>query len=148
MDTNKDLLDTPLEEIGTLTNGSLRYTSVGILKLDFGISAVLIVLSLLAGIVALFDAGMIMVVMICTFFLGCYQLLSGLIGSIRGNRKKLIYFVAALVYLAVLSGVYMYGNAVFGESFEIILAITGLVLIPMAFALYYTKLCYDVLKEQ
>ena len=148
MNTSKDVLDAPLAEIINPTNGKSHHTPIVLLKLDFGISAVLLVLFILAGLAAIYDREMIMLMMICAFFLGCYQLLSGLIGSIRGNRKKLIYFVAAIAYLAILSGVYMYANTRLGESFEVVIAITGLVLIPMAFACYYTKLCYDVIKEQ
>jgi LytS/YehU family sensor histidine kinase len=87
-----------------------------------------------------------MIVMILAFFLGCYQLLSGLIGSIRGNRKKLVYFVAALIYMTVLIGVSMYGNLTFIEPFEVAVAVIGWILIPMGFAVYYTKLCYDLIK--
>lgn len=148
MDTNEDLLDTPLEETGPLINRSPRYTSMGILKLDFGISALLIVLSLLAGIVALFDTGIIMLVMIIGFFLGCYQLLSALIGGIRGNRKKLVYLAAALGYLFVFYGLFAMVEYRLDHAIVRVIAIIGLMIIPLAFAFYYTKLCYDAIKEQ
>lgn len=148
MNTSKDVLDTPLAEIIDTANGKAHHTSIGILKLDFGISTVLLFLFALGGLAAIFDTELIMIVMICAFFLGCYQLLSGLIGSIRGNRKKLTYFATALVYLAILSGAFIYGDISFSESLELAVLVTSWVLIPMAFAFYYTKLCYDVLKEQ
>lgn len=148
MNTSKDVLDAPLTETIGSINSKSHHTPMGMLKLDFGVNVVLLFLFVLGGLAAIFDTGMIMLMMICAFFLGCYQLLSGLIGSLRGNREKLIYFVAAIAYLAILSGVYMYANTGLGESFEVVIAVTGLVLIPMAFACYYTKLCYDALKEQ
>ncbi|WP_367391921.1 hypothetical protein [Lewinella sp. LCG006] len=148
MDANEDLLDTPLEETGTLIKRSPRYTSMGILKLDFGISALLIVLSLLAGIVALFDTGIIMLVMIIGFFLGSYQLLSALIGGIRGNRKKLVYLAAALGYLFVFYGLFAILEYSLDSTFLRVIAIIGLMIIPLIFAFYYAKLCYDVIKEQ
>lgn len=147
MDTNEDLLDTPLEAGTSNTNGSYRYTSETMLKLDFGISAVLIVLSLLAGISALFDAGMIMVVMIGGFFLGSYQLLSALIGGIRGNRKKLVYVVVAVGYLFAFYGFFDAVEDQSAQTFVEIILIIGLIIVPLAFAFYYAKLCYDLIKE-
>ncbi len=148
MDTSKDVLDTPLEVATAKTTDSARHTPIGMLKLDFGISAILLLLSLLTGLASFFERELFLILMILAFFLGSYQLLSGLIGGIRGNRKKLIYVVAALVYLAILSGIYMYANLILGEASEVVVAIIALVLIPLAFALYYTKLCYDAIKAQ
>ena len=148
MDTNEDLLDAPLPEKGAMTKSSPRYTSMGVLKLDFGISAFLIVLSLLAGIVALFDTGILILVMIIGFFLGSYQLLSALIGGIRGNRKKLIYLVAAIGYLFAFYGLFSVLEYQFEGALVKVIAVIGLMLIPLAFAMYYAKLCYDLIKEQ
>jgi hypothetical protein len=148
MDTNEDLLDTPLEEGTSNTNGSYRYTSETMLRLDFGISVVLIVLSLLAGMAALFDAGIIMVMMISGFFLGSYQLLSALIGGIRGNRKKLIYLAVSVGYLFAFYGFFDAVEDQSGQTFVEITLISGLIIVPLAFAFYYAKLCYDLIKEQ
>jgi hypothetical protein len=148
MDTNEDLLDTPLEEGISKANGGATHTSIRMLKLDLGVSAVLVVLSLLGGLSAIFDTGLIIIVMICVFFLGCYQLLSALIGGIRGNRKKLIYLAVALLYLLVFFGGFDLINDTVGASSSQMIYLIGLILIPLTFALYYTKLCYDTLKAQ
>lgn len=148
MDTNEDLLDTPLEDGIGNTKDRPRYTPIRMLKLDFGISAVLIVLSLLAGIAALFDGGIILVVMILGFFLGSYQLLSALIGGIRGNRKKLIYLAVALGYLFAFYGLSNVIEYRLDSAFVGVAVTVGMTIIPLMFAFYYAKLCYDQIKEQ
>lgn len=149
MNINEDILDTPLDEGIGNTSGGPRHTPIRTLKLDLGVSVVLLVLSLISGLAAIFDVGLIIITMICIFFLGCYQLLSALVGGIRGNRKKLIYLAVALSYLFIFFVVLFGGNdETIETSYYYVVGVIGLILIPLVLALYYTKLCYDTLKAQ
>ena len=74
---------------------------------------------------------------------GGYQLLSALVGAIRGNRLKLYYFVAAVAYLIVLFTALMVFDPVINGQNEMALATIFLIVIPLGGAFYFTLLCRE-----
>lgn len=111
-------------------------------RLDYGINVFLLIVWLLCLMLGMVDSGILMFFAVVHFFLGCYQFLSALVGSLRGQPRKAVYLVLVIVYLLVVSTII----TLFNINHEIaFLAFLGV--LPTFGAVYYTKLSYDRRKE-
>jgi hypothetical protein len=136
--------DTPFD--GTLKEPAAPVTSLRG-KIDFFVNNILYgawALSLL-GVLLWANVGFEVLVLLLAIVVGLYQLLSGLVGWLAGNRRKGVYLLLALFALLLWVG-WQYltetgGSLPLGEKE---LGLFGFVALPFLLATYYTYLNYQV----
>ena len=141
MDEHKNILDAPSESEGTFNAGIAPSIAT---KIDYGINVFLLAVAAVGVILTLFDQGSgLFLLLVGNLVIGGYQLLSALIGGIRGNRKKLYYLAAAITYLLLLyTWVELFNPSIIEQS-GLASAVIFLIVLPLGGAVYYTFLCHE-----
>ena len=139
MTERQDILDDPggSPELGA----NPAYDAVN--TIDFGINVFLLSIAALIGLGGLVERGIIIYLLLWNLVLGGYQLLSALVGALRGNRKKLYYLVAAIAYLFILYATVTGLDGLINGDNETFFAGVFLIMLPLGGAVYYTLLCRD-----
>mgnify|MGYP000131930805 CR=1 FL=1 len=142
MNEQRELLDAPLRVPERQLNAGPDYSAAS--SLDFHINQFLLIVAGLIALGAFFEPGGAMfILLLWNLVVGGYQLLSALIGAIRGNRLKLYYFVAAIAYLIVLCTVVTVFDPHINGQNEMVLATIFLIVLPLSGAFYFTLLCRE-----
>ena len=141
MNDTKNILDAPLT---AFTTPGLEPDYTAASTLDYSVNIFLLVISGLAGTSALVDIGYgVFLVMTWNLVLGGYQLLSALVGAIRGNRKKAYYLAGAIAYLILIFGTAAAIDLNLERQVEMVLAGIFFIGLPIVGAVYYTLLCLE-----
>ena len=141
MNDNKNILDAPLTTPRQAQHNGPDYTAAS--SLDYAVNVFLLLIVGLFATGALFERGAFMYLLLWNLVLGAYQLLSALVGAVRGNRKKLYYLVAAIAYLFFLySMATVFSSGISGTN-ELVFWSVFVVALPLAGAVYYTILCRE-----
>jgi len=110
--------------------------------LDYGFNLFGLIVALLVGFAALFEPYLLVLLALWNFFLGVYQLISAIVGSMRGNKDKQTYLFFAILYLIVLWAGYLFIGDSFGGDMEMVVLVIAVLLLPLIGAAYYTYLCF------
>jgi len=133
------ILDTAPDENPVDKNNNIHLINT----LDYGINFFLVVVAAILGLSAIFEASTLFILAFCNFFLGVYQLISAIVGSLRGNEHKRNYLITAIVYLMLLwLGIATLEGYV-PSDFEPVLLIFFIIILPLGGATYFTFLCYE-----
>ncbi len=141
MNDPRDILDAP---VTTNMGNDLAPDYTAASSLDYSVNVFLLVIAGLAGTSALVDNSYgFFLMLMWNLVLGGYQLLSALIGAIRGNYKKGYYLAGAIAYLFLLFAGTNYLDFGLNNDQEMILAAIFYIFIPVGGAVYYTMLCLE-----
>lgn len=140
MNKEENILDAPMATQQKVYTGPDYSVSN---SLDFIFNAFLLGVAGLIAISILVESGAFVYLMLWNLVLGAYQLLSALVGALRGNRKKLYYLVAALGYLVLLYTIGTEFDAGLTGDNEMYFWGLTVVALPLAGAVYYTFLCWQ-----
>lgn len=143
MNNQKEILDAPLRQARREhLNAGPDPTSAS--SWDYGINQFLLIVAGLIGLGIFYDSGgAIFILLLWNLVLGIYQLISAMVGAIRGNRMKLYYLAGAIAYLFVVFSAFTALDSMINGSNEIAIAGVFFVLIPLGGAVYYTLLCRE-----
>lgn len=142
MNEQKEILDAPLRAPQTSLNAGPDYSAAS--ALDYHLNQFLLIVAGLIALGAFFEpGGALFILLLWNLVVGGYQLLSALVGAIRGNRKKLYYLVAAIAYLVVLFSIITVFDPNINGQNEMIFAVIFLVALPLSGAVYFTLLCRE-----
>lgn len=141
MTNDKNILDAPLTAPQQSQKNESDYTAAN--SLDFGVNVFLMGMAGLFAAGILIHRGAFLYLLLWNLILGSYQLLSALVGAVRGNRKKLYYLVAAIAYLLMFfSLVTVFDSSITGTNEQIFFGVF-IILLPLIGATYYTFLCWE-----
>lgn len=141
MPQHDQLIDAPLEAPSVNKRSKLRN------RLDFGLNALLIGAIVLCLLGAVVDTSSLFIAAVLFFFLGAYQFISAIAGSVNGNTQKQRYLAVISIYLLLLFIGFTVGDQLQARGdASFLLAMLGLFILPALGALYYLNLCYQVMK--
>jgi uncharacterized membrane-anchored protein len=132
------ILDTAADENQLTRDNNLLLLN----NLDFGINALLVIVAVILGLTSCFDSSVLFLVALCNFVLGVYQLVSAIVGSLRGNNQKRNYLIIASVYLIILWLGSVSSSSFIPADLETAVIILVVLILPLAGAGYFTYLCF------
>ena len=105
---------------------------------DIVIQGMMLFLAVVSAFAIFIDMAGLIYVLLLQFFIGLYQICSGITGAALGRKWKVPYLIGALIYLIVLGA----GAAVFSEmrwngDGIVVLAVIGGMIIPYIIAIGY-----------
>ena len=112
MNEQNELLDTPLTGpfIGEDSN-KREYLYQN--KIDYFVNFILVASAIILVLAAMVWNQMLVLVFLWHLLLGGYQLLSALVGALRGNYQKVYYLAAPIMYVLLL-----FMSVVFGSQYS------------------------------
>ncbi len=121
------------------------------LRVDNIIQWILICTYVAAGLGALVDRDIVIFLLVVQFFLGGWQLLSGIIlFALTKNKKRLNYLLTVLAYFVIFAlGSMLIAQGIFKETKALMVLST--ILVPMVIAFWYfgmTQVDYKEVKQQ
>ena len=139
MTPEKEILDTSLEGIAHKSDNHDLMN-----RLDYGFNLFLLAIACLLGLASLIENDLLIYLGLWNLGLGLYQLISAIVGSLRGNAHKRRYLIVAITYLILLwlGGSTGLSNS-FPENLEPIFLVFFIIVLPLIGAAYYTYLCYE-----
>lgn len=143
--TSENLLDTPIEEQRPKNLSPLKTQN----RIDYVINCLLLCLIVIAACTLPFAGwGSLLLVLLGMFVTGAYQMLSAIIGAIRGNTAKGIYFLSAAVYLGIFFLLLqLFDDPLSDRTEGIFLRVLFFIVLPTTGAIYYTYLCHQSLRR-
>jgi hypothetical protein len=115
-------------------------------QLDYGINFFLLIVTSLLGLIAIFEISTLFLLALCNFVLGVYQLISAIVGSLRGNELKRNYLIMAITYLILLWLAGAIFDSLLAGDFAPALLIIFVLILPLVGATYFTYLCFNAKK--
>lgn len=115
---------------------------VKFLKVDIVIQRILIVIYLISGFFGFVVSGLFIITLLTQLAIGAWQLLSAIIFSISGNKRRITYLIAVVCYIILTTlGFILVEKRILQESFA--LFIVGMIVVPLIMAAWYHVITFQ-----
>lgn len=116
--------------------------------IDIALQGVMLFMAVMSALSMFVEREGFVFVMILQFFIGLYQICSGIIGVALGRKWKIPYLIGAFIYIVVLGvSTAIISEMRGGNDFVVGLAIVGGIIVPYMIAIGYFAMSIKTLKE-